>query len=138
MLSNRSKVKCNTDSSRKDVRCRSKKYPQNNWQNSSTTTTKRSARILAARASQTLKHGSKYHTRKRVVLWLLSVWHYWNWPPRLENGKSQDAISQSPVKLNGVADMEGFVAHFRSASGSLELQHGFNDRNSATDGTPFQ
>jgi hypothetical protein len=67
---------------------------------------------LAARASQTLKHGSKYHTRKKVVWWLLSVWHYWNWPQRLENGNSQDAISQSRVKQNGVADMEGFVAHF--------------------------
>src|ERR1700737_5559863 len=90
----------------KEVPCASKKFPQNKWENSSPITTNRSGRILAARASQTVKHGSKYHTRKKVVWWLLPVWHYWNWPQPPENGKTQGAISRSRVKPNGAADME--------------------------------
>jgi hypothetical protein len=42
--------------------------------------------------------------QEKIVWWLLPVWHYWNWPQRPESGKTQDAISQSRVKLNGVAD----------------------------------
>jgi len=39
--------------------------PAEQLADSSTTTTKRSGRILAGRASQTLNHGSKYHTRRK-------------------------------------------------------------------------
>jgi hypothetical protein len=101
----------NASRSRKvSIRSRSKKYPQNNWQNSSTIITKRSGQTLAPRASQTLKHGSRYRNRKRAVWSLLPVWHCWNWPQRTENGKTQRVISQSRVKPNGAADPEGFSA----------------------------
>ena len=45
-------------------RCRSKKYPRNNWQNSYTIITRRLGQILAVQASQTLRRGSRYHDRK--------------------------------------------------------------------------
>jgi|ERR1700730_4517774 hypothetical protein len=94
--------------SRKDIGCLSKRYQRNNWQSSSTTIMKPSGPILAAPASR-MKHGSRYHNRKKAVWWLLPVWHYWNWPQRTENGKTRGAISRSRVKPNGAADPRNAV-----------------------------
>jgi hypothetical protein len=88
---------------RGSIRCRSRKYPQNSWQNSYTTIIKRWGRILAA--NQPLKHGSRYRNRRRGVWWPPRVWHCWNWPQQPERGKTQGAILQSRVKPNGVAEM---------------------------------
>jgi hypothetical protein len=48
-------------------RCQSKKYPRNNWQNSSTTTTRRSHQISGARVIPNRKHGSEWREKKKSL-----------------------------------------------------------------------